>query len=153
MAKFLATNGVGYLTEGILMSAQKSLTLVMSSLKLTNLFLEHMKEADGRGVEIKIVFGQNELTASQQQVFVGLPNVTLYQLDTVQARCCFNESLILLSSMNSTDFEDKESKHMGMLIERQNDEVLYKEVIQETYAMLSAATKVSEIAMTASLVS
>ena len=152
MARFLATNGVGYLTEGILMSAKESLTLVMSSLKLTDAFLNHLTEANERGVEIKIVFGQNDLTDSQKLIFSGLSQVILYQLDTVQARCCFNESLILLSSMNSTDFRDKESKHMGMLIEKQKDEVLYKEVIQETYAMLSMATKVTAMAPVAPVV-
>lgn len=143
MARFLATNGVGYLTEGILMSSKESLTLVMHTFRMSDAFLEHIVEANEKGVDIKIIFGANELTLPQQEAVSYLDNVSLYHLETVKTYCCFNEDLLLLSSMNPTEFEDKESKHMGMLIEHQNDETLYKEVIQETYALISDATKVS----------
>ena len=143
MARFLATNGVRYLTEGILMSAKESLTLVMNHLKLSDAFLEHIVEVNDKKVDIKIVFRENELTTLQQEALSYLSQVSFYHLETVKTNCCFNEDLLLLSSMNPTEFHEKESKHMGMLIERKQDEVLYKEVIQETYALLSEATKVS----------
>ena len=152
MARFLATNGIAYITEGILMSAKETLTLVLSELKLTDPFFKLLKEANDRKVEVKILYGWSALNENQKDALLRLAQVELYYLENIQSRCCFNESLMLLSSMNMSDFVEKGNKHMGILLDRKEDESLYKEVVQETSTMFYAAKKETSIPLAASAV-
>lgn len=142
MAKFLATNGISYITEGILMSAMQSLTLVLPTLSLTPDFLDRLTEATQRGVQIKMLFGKNQLTPEQQIHLAALEGLEIYHQQDLYACCCFNEQLMVLSSMNASDYMKKSQRHMGMLIDREQDHSLYKEVLQETYALFYTASRI-----------
>lgn len=146
MARFLATNGISYITEGILMSANETLMLVMEELKYHALLFSRLAEASERGVDIKLVYARHSLSTDELLGLLSLPNVELFHQQQVKACCCFNEKHMLLSSMNMADLADKAARHMGMLIDREQDPGLYKEVLQETCAMLYTAQKASELA-------
>ena len=125
--------------EKIIREAVKELILITPFLKLSNLFLERLKDADNRGVKIKLVYGKKELDPEEQDNLKPLVNLDLYYCDALHAKCYFNENQMVITSLNLYDYSIKNNREMGVLIKRGEDETLFKDAVAEAQSIIQSS--------------
>jgi phosphatidylserine/phosphatidylglycerophosphate/cardiolipin synthase-like enzyme len=139
MAKFLTTTGTSYHIENIILGATKELYLVSPYLQISKTLLERLKDASQSGVNIKIVYGKNELKDDQFNSLNRLKNTQLYFSENLHAKCYFSESQMVITSMNMYEFSEKNNREMGVFIERSNDKELFVSAVKETLSIIDSA--------------
>ncbi len=142
MAKFLTTKGTSHHLEDIIIGASKELFLVSPYLQISKTFLERLKDASRRGVNIKIVYGKNNLKEDQLNNLQTLKNMQLYFSENLHAKCYFNESEMVITSMNMYEFSEQNNREMGIFIERSNDKELYVSAVKETLSIIGSAEEI-----------
>lgn len=139
MADFLTTNGTSYSIEKIIMGAQKNLVLVSPYLQISKTFYERLKDASKKNVEIKIIFGKDELKPNEKNSLAELSNLELLFFENLHAKCYFNEKEMVITSMNMYEFSEKNNREMGVLITRQNDKNIFDEAVNETLSIIESS--------------
>jgi phosphatidylserine/phosphatidylglycerophosphate/cardiolipin synthase-like enzyme len=142
MADFLTTSGTSHHIENIIMEARAKLVLVSPYLKLSKTFFERLKDASGKGVVIKIIYGKDELKPNERNSLAELKNAELYYFQNLHAKCFFNESKMVITSMNMYEFSEKTNREMGILIDRNNDKELFEKAMNQTFSILKSSEAV-----------
>lgn len=142
MADFLTTSGTSHHIENIIMEAKAKLVLVSPYLKLSKTFFERLKDASGKGVSIKIVYGKDELKPNERNSLAELKNAELFYFQNLHAKCFFNESKMVITSMNMYEFSEKTNREMGILIDRTADKDLFEKAMNETFSILKSSDKI-----------
>ncbi len=136
MAEFLTTSGTSHYIENIIMNAKKKLYLVSPYLQLSKTFFERLRDASNNGVEIKIIFGKNDLKPNEANSLATLKNVSLYFFENLHAKCYFNETQMVITSMNMYEFSEKNNREMGVLIDATKDTDLFQKAANETRSIM-----------------
>jgi len=139
MADFLTTSGTSHQIENIIIEANSKLVLVSPYLKLSKTFHERLKDASERNVQIKIIYGKDELKPNERNSLAELKNVELYYFENLHAKCYFNESKMVITSMNMYEFSEKNNREMGVLIDRTNDKELFDKAVNETLSIIKSS--------------
>lgn len=139
MAKFLRTSGISHHIEQIILQAQKELVLVSPYLKLSKTFMERLNDASANGVNIKIIYGKSELKDDQLNSLQALKNTQLYYCENLHAKCYFNESQMVITSMNFYEFSEKNNREMGVFIEHNSDKALFDDAAKETKSIIGSS--------------
>ena len=139
MAKFLTTKGNSYHIEQIIINAEKTLTLVTPYLKLSQMLYERLIDADNRGVQIILVYGKSELAAAERDKIFSLNNIAIYYNHSLHAKCYFNESEMIITSMNLYDFSEVNNREMGILLDRKKDRKIFDETCREVESIVNAS--------------
>lgn len=139
MAEFLTTKGVSYKIENIIRHAQKEVVLVSPFLQLSPTFLERLKEAELHNVNITIIYGKNDLKASEADQLSQLKKLNLYFLENLHAKCFYNEAELVITSMNMYSFSEENNREMGICVTKRDDTRLYEEAVRESVSILNAA--------------
>lgn len=142
MADFLTTSGTSHHIENIIMGAKTKLVLVSPYLKLSKTFFERLKDASGRGVMIKIVYGKDELKPNEGNLLAELKNAELFYFQNLHAKYFFNEERMVITSMNMYEFSEKTNREMGILIDRTVDKELFQKAMDETFSILKSSERV-----------
>ena len=142
MAKFLTTNWVSSYIEEIIINAKKEVYLVSPYLQLSQSFVERLQDAQDHNVKITIVFGKSDLKSSEMDILKGLSNLTLYFSKNLHAKCYFNESSMVITSMNMYEFSEKNNREMGVYITNSEDKELYEDALKETISIINSCDKV-----------
>lgn len=145
MAKFLTTKGTSHHLEDIIIGASKELFLVSPYLQISKTFLERLKDASQRGVNIKIVYGKNNLKEDQLNNLQILKNMQLYFSENLHAKCYFNESEMVITSMNMYEFSEQNNREMGIFIERSKDKELFVSAVKETLSIIGSADEIKNL--------
>jgi hypothetical protein len=139
MAEFLTTNGTSYNIENIIIDAKAKLILVSPYLQISKTFYERLKDASAKGVAIKIIYGKDELKPNEKNSLAELKNVELFYFENLHAKCYFNESKMVITSMNMYEFSEKNNREMGVLIDKINDKELFDKAVSETLSILQSS--------------
>ena len=139
MAEFLTTSGTSHHIENIIMEAKQKLLLVSPYLKLSKTLHERLKDASERGVKIKIIYGKDELKPNESNSLASLKNVELYYFENLHAKCYFNETKMVITSMNMYEFSEKTNREMGVLIDLKNDFNLFQKAVDETGSIIKSS--------------
>lgn len=142
MADFLTTSGTSHHIENIIMESKTKLVLVSPYLKLSKTFFERLKDASGKGVSIKIIYGKDELKPNERNSLAELRNAELFYFQNLHAKCFFNENKMVITSMNMYEFSEKTNREMGILIERTTDKGLFEKAMNETFSILKSSEKI-----------
>lgn len=142
MAEFLTTNGISHSIENIILDAKSKIILVSPYLQISKTLFERLKDADGRGVSIKIIFGKDELKPNEKTLLKNLKNIELFFFKNLHAKCYFNEIKMVITSMNMYEFSEKNNREMGVLIDRASDKDLFEKAMNETSSILKSSEKV-----------
>ncbi|MFA7446035.1 MAG: phospholipase D family protein [Flavobacteriaceae bacterium] len=141
MAEFLTTSGISYNIENIIVGAKKKLVLVSPYLKISKNFYERLKDVTHRDVIVKIIYGKDELKEDEKKQLLSLKNVELYFSQNLHAKCYFNETKMVITSMNMYEFSEKNNREMGVLIDRKEDEELFNKAVFETESIFRSSEK------------
>ncbi|OJV26202.1 MAG: hypothetical protein BGO32_01970 [Bacteroidetes bacterium 37-13] len=139
MAEFLTTNGTSYNIENIIIDAKSKLILVSPYLQISKTFYERLKDASNKNVSIKIIYGKDELKPNERNSLAELKNVELYFFENLHAKCYFNETKMVITSMNMYEFSEKNNREMGVLIDRNTDKDLFDKAVAETLSIIQSA--------------
>lgn len=131
MANFLTTSGTSYHVERIMIDAKKELVLISPYLKLSTTFFERLQDASRKGVLIKIIFGKDELNPSEERQIKSLENIELYFSKNLHAKCYFNETEMVITSMNMYEFSEKNNREMGVHITCKQDKSVFENAVYE----------------------
>ena len=143
MAEFLTTSGTSHHIENIIMDAKQKLSLVSPYLKISKTLHERLKDSSERGVKIKIIFGKDELKPNESNSLASLKNVELYYFENLHAKCYFNETRMVITSMNMYEFSEKTNREMGVLIDAVNDPTLFQKALDETTSIIKSSEIIS----------
>ncbi|MUV04323.1 hypothetical protein GN157_11445 [Flavobacterium rakeshii] len=142
MADFLTTNGTSYNIENIIIEARKNLTLVSPYLQISKILFDRLKDANARGVNIKIIYGKDELNPHQRSGLEELKKLELYYSDNLHAKCYFNEHHMVITSMNMYEFSEKNNREMGVLVDANEDKKIYDKAAQEAQSIMQSAQRI-----------
>lgn len=143
MAEFLTTSGTSHQLEQLIMNAQKKLVLISPYLQLSKTLYERLKDASKNNVQIKIVYGKDELKPNERNSLAQLENVSLYFFENLHAKCYLNETKMIITSMNMYEFSEKTNREMGVLIDRTKDTETFEKAVSEVKSILGSAEEVS----------
>jgi len=143
MAEFLTTNGTSYHIENIIIDAKSELVLVSPYLQISKTFYERLKDASNKGVRIKIIYGKDELKPNERNSLAELKNVELFFFENLHAKCYFNETKMVITSMNMYEFSEKNNREMGVLIDHSTDKNLFEMAVNETRSIVQSSEQVA----------
>jgi PLD-like domain len=141
VAKFLTTNAVSAELEAIIIGAKSKLVLISPYWKISNLFAERLENASKRGVQITILFGKSDLKEDQAEIFAKLKNLEIFYVENLHAKCYFNESKMIITSMNLYSFSEKNNREMGVLVDKNTDSELFENAREEALSIKQIGDK------------
>lgn len=139
MAEFLTTIGTSNSIENIIIEAKKKLYLVSPYLHISKTFYERLKDASNRYVKIIIIYGKDELKPNERNSLAELKNLELYFFQNLHAKCYFNETKMVITSMNMYEFSEKNNREMGVLIDSVSDKILFEKAVNETLSIIRSS--------------
>ncbi|NLA25049.1 MAG: hypothetical protein GX879_08800 [Bacteroidales bacterium] len=142
MAEFLTTNGTSYNIETIIIEAKSKLILVSPYLQISKTLYERLKDASNKNIAIKIIYGKDELKPNERNSLAKLKNIELYFFENLHAKCYFNETKMVITSMNMYEFSEKNNREMGVLIDRNTDKELFEKAVAETLSIIQSSKQV-----------
>ncbi|MDD2981895.1 MAG: phospholipase D family protein [Crocinitomicaceae bacterium] len=146
MAEFLRTSGISHQIEEIIINAKEKLVIVSPYLKLTENLFERLKEKDLEEIELIFIYGKSELNENEKRKLDSLQNLSLYYHKNLHAKCYFNESKMLITSMNLYEFSEKNNREMGVLVDKQKDSSIFENAEQESFSILKASNLIKKAA-------
>lgn len=115
MPEFITTKGTAHYLEQIITGARERLVLISPYLQISEVFLQRLQDAAGRGVATTIVYGKDELKPGERAKLAQLPSLHLLYLGNLHAKCYFNEAIMVITSMNMYEASEK-NREMGILL-------------------------------------
>ncbi|HKO80657.1 MAG TPA: phospholipase D family protein [Chitinophagaceae bacterium] len=142
MAEFLTTNGTSYHIENIILEAKTKLVLVSPYLQISKTFYERLKDASSKKVAITIIYGKDDLKPNQRNSLAELKGIQLFFFENLHAKCYFNETKMVITSMNMYEFSEKNNREMGVLIDSTVDKDLFQKAVSETRSIMQSAEQI-----------
>lgn len=118
MAKYLRTSGISAGLDELIREAKEKLYIISPYLKLSDHIRELLNDKDREKVEVRIIFGKQELNPSEMGYLEGLKYIRLYFSKNLHAKCYLNENKMIITSMNLYEFSQQNNREMGILIDK-----------------------------------
>ncbi len=138
MAKYLRTSSISAELENLIRDARKELYIISPYLKLSDQVRELLNDKEREKVEVRIVFGKQELAPKEMSFLEELKYVRLYFSKNLHAKCYLNESKMIIASMNLYEFSQQNNREMGILIDTENEEdkKVYNDATKDIESMI-----------------
>ena len=142
MATFLTATDSSAAIEHVIRTARKELTLISAYVRPRVIYIQRLKDAAARGLNITLIYGKSRQDEKVIEVFKEVPNISIYFLDVLHAKCFVNESEAVVTSLNLLNGSEEKNREMGVRLERTNDPAAYQDCVDEVLSILSVATLV-----------
>ena len=141
MAKYLRTSGISANLEELIRDARERLYIISPYLKLSDSIKELLNDKEREKIEVRIIFGKQELNPSEMAYLQNLKYVRLFFSKNLHAKCYLNEKKMLITSMNLYEFSQQNNREMGILIDRENeaDRPVYEDAWKDIESLLHNA--------------
>lgn len=121
MAKYLRTSSITAELENLIREAKKELYIISPYLKLSDNMKELLNDKEREKVDVRIIFGKQELAPTEMSYLEKLRYVRLYFSKNLHAKCYLNENKMIIASMNLYEFSQQHNREMGILIDTENE--------------------------------
>ena len=121
MARYLRTTGISAGLDELIRDAKEKLYIISPYLKLSDHIKELLNDKEREKVEVRIIFGKQELNPTEMGYLEGLGYVRLYFSKNLHAKCYLNERKMIITSMNLHEFSQQNNREMGILIDKTDD--------------------------------
>lgn len=142
MAKFLDTTGVSYHLQQLMNNAKDTIILISPYLKISEKLRQSLDDKDRMKVDIRVVYGKNELQPDQINWLKSLKSVRTSFCENLHAKCYLNETEAIVTSMNLYEFSQVNNHEMGIYLTKSNDPQLYDEVYNEARRLIRISDEV-----------
>lgn len=141
MAKYLRTSGISAGVEELIRDAKERLYIISPYLKLSDNIKELFNDKEREKVDVRVIFGKQELNPSEMAFLQKLKYVRLYFSKNLHAKCYLNEKIMIIASMNLYEFSQQHNREMGILIERNvdSDKQVYDDAWKDIESILNNA--------------
>lgn len=133
MPKYLRTSSISAELENLIRDARKELYIISPYLKLSDHVKELLNDKEREKVDVRIIFGKQELAPTEMSFLEDLKYVRLYFSKNLHAKCYLNESKMIIASMNLYEFSQVNNREMGILIDTKNEEdrKVYEDAVRD----------------------
>ena len=138
MAKFLDTEGISHHINQIIKNAEDKLILISPYLKIKDRYKELIKYKDKLKKDIRIIYGKQELQPEEINWLEPLEYVRTIFCKNLHAKCYMNENEALITSMNLYEFSQINNIEMGILISKEEDSELFKNINEEVQRLINS---------------
>lgn len=142
MAKFLNTSATNYFLEELIKTARDRLILISPYLKLNDRVKELLEDKNRLKIDVRIVYGKNELQNDEINWLSGLTYVRTSFCKNLHAKCYLNEENCIITSLNLYEFSQVNNNEMGVAISRSDDTELYREAYEEAQRIIRISDEV-----------
>lgn len=139
MAEFLTTTDTSAAIERVIRGAKKELTLISAYVYPRVIYLQRLKDAAERGVSITFIFGKRRMDEKVFALFKEIPNLKIYYLEELHAKCFVNEREAIVTSLNLLNGSEEKNREMGVRLDRGKDTEAYNECVNEVRSILREA--------------
>ena len=138
MAKYLRTSSISAELENLIRDAKKEVYIISPYLKLSDQVKELLNDKEREKVDVRIIFGKQELAPSEMGFLEDLKYVRLYFSKNLHAKCYLNESKMIIASMNLYEYSQVNNREMGILIDIENgdDKIVYEDAKKDIESMM-----------------
>ena len=117
MAIFLNRLGILKHFDRLFVEAKRELVLITPYIKLSDEILEKFELARKRGIEILLVYKEDEKSKSEIQKLKTFDNLTILKHSHLHSKCYLNENSLIICSMNLYEHSIKNNREMGVLMD------------------------------------
>ena len=142
MAEFITTIGASYHIENIIKTATSKLVLISPYLQISHNFLSRLQDAGRRGVKTTVIFKENNLSNDEFNSLGEIKNVQLFSCARLHAKCYFNETTMVITSMNMYEFSEKNNREMGILLRSDSDKGIFNEALNEAKSIVRDSSEI-----------
>ena len=142
MAKFLNTSATNYFLEELIKGASDRLILISPFLKLNDRMKELLADKNRLKIDVRIVYGKSELQPQEIEWLRGLTYIRTSFCKNLHAKCYMNEEMCIVTSLNLYEFSQVNNNEMGILIQRSEDNQLYKDAYEEAQRIIRISDEV-----------
>jgi len=147
MAKYLRTTGISAGIDDLIKSAREKVYIVSPYLKLSDQIKELLNDKEREKIDVRIIFGKQELNPSELEFLQSLKYVRLYFSKNLHAKCYLNEQKMIITSMNLYEFSQQNNREMGILIDKsdESDIPIYEDAWKDIESFLHNADDFSYV--------
>ena len=142
MAKFLNTSATNYFLEELIKDAKERLILISPFLKLNDRIKELLADKNRLKIDVRIVYGKSELQPEEINWLKELTYIRTSFCKNLHAKCYLNEEMCIVTSLNLYEFSQVNNNEMGVLIQRSEDNELYRDAYDEAQRIIRVSDEV-----------
>ena len=132
MAEFLNTEKSYAALVDLINKADKTLVLISPYIKLPERLLERLKDVCRRGsVNMTLVCRKEDLKPETKDALAQIPSLQLRFLSNLHAKCFYNDSAMIITSLNLHEHSQQNNREMGIYLTRQDDGDVFLEALEE----------------------
>lgn len=141
MAKYLRTSGISSGIDELIREAKERVYIISPYLKLSDQIKELLQDKEREKVEVRLIFGKQELNPNEMGFLQSLKYVRLYFSKNLHAKCYLNEHRMIIASMNLYEFSQQNNKEMGIFIDAsvEGDKQVYDDAWKDIQSILQNA--------------
>ena len=140
MVDFLNTASAYSAIENIISKAENRLVLISPYIQIPKLLLERLTYAsEDRGVNITLVCRKDSLKRQEFNSLKRINRLEILDLPNLHAKCFFNESSMVITSLNLYDFSQENNREMGLLITYTEDSEAFIDAMDEAKFIIQRA--------------
>lgn len=153
MAEFLNTKKLKEYIEKIIQTAERELVIISPFLQINDTLISLLKKADERGVETTLVYKEKKVSDAERNKLKSIDNLNLLHHPNIHCKCFYNESYLIIGSMNLFDYSQRNNREMAVLLRRidedvpgwnyykngRDDESIFQDAITEIKKIISSA--------------
>lgn len=152
MAEFLNTQKLREYLPKLIESAERELVIISPYIQTSELIINLLKQAEKRGVEITIVYKENEVKEHEIAKLKEIDNLNLLHHPNLHSKCFYNEKYLIIGSMNLFEYSQRNNREMAVLFRRfddksinwnerksKDDESIFQDAITEIKSIISGS--------------
>ena len=142
MVEFLKTTGVSHYLEELVNNARDKLILISPYLQINDRIKEQLEEKNRLKIDVRIVYGKNELQPEQNNWLKNLEYITSSYDENLHAKCYLNNNEAIITSMNLYEFSQVNNNEMGIHVKREEDPEVYNDIKQEANRLIRVSDEI-----------
>lgn len=132
MSKYLDTQSISSELMNLIKEAREKIILVTYSLQVNPQIQERLKTKSVNGrVSIEIYYGNTTLKPAECEWLKEIDGLRIFQKKNLHAKCYLNENKAIISSMNLYDYSQNNNIEMGVLIDRNDNENDWQNLMED----------------------
>lgn len=145
MAKLINTNSKALVLEKLISRARKQVVIISPLLALNKETTSLIQNAMRQGVHFYIVYAQHQLKTAEYHWLQHSSHITLLCCEDLTAKCYFNESYCIVSSLNLLEFSQASDYDMSFLLSKRDDNAAFCSAVKEAERLIRISEKKSAI--------
>lgn len=136
--KIIGTTEISYEIEQILNNAENYLILVTPYLKLNQRLKVRLSDAFKRVNNVYILHREKELNFSESEWLKSFKNINIFPIKNLHSKIYINEKIGIIASMNLYEYSQINNHEIGIKLESDDDNDLYKDTLNEVRIILES---------------